>query len=351
MKLKTAILCIFGLTFSQSIHANFSDDTWTFHLNSGDKSFARCGDDLGNPLVKVDDLIKAFNLQLSGKTDLILQNKSGKKVKFSIRHTQVLGDHWSTRLSVPASYVKKQLCVPIDFGDRVLRPLLGGANAPIWDAHLRYDRFATIIIDPGHGGNDWGATVKTSHGLIKEKDLTLSVALALAAALKAKGLATMLTRNQDVYVSLRERYDLANLIHPKIFISLHFNAQSVDRGFEIYTLSTFRRDRQTMLKVGQQIDNSLGRAVLEFKSAAKQELSIDWADLFRQSLFKFLPPVKVGMRRLPLFLLYAVQSPAVLLELGSVDQKLDLDFWLKPNTEIEVSRTLAEVIGAKLRKE
>lgn len=84
-------------------------------------------------------------------------------------------------------------------------------------------RFPTIVIDPGHGGNDEGAK---SRGVL-EKALTLELALRLRQTLHDRGYPTVMTREEDQYVSLPERVSVANEREgPEIFISLHFNQGS-----------------------------------------------------------------------------------------------------------------------------
>src|SRR4051794_35553745 len=59
----------------------------------------------------------------------------------------------------------------------------------------------TVVIDPGHGGRDDGAK---AHGL-REKEVTLDVALRLEQVLQGFGFRTVMTRHDDVYVGLEER--------------------------------------------------------------------------------------------------------------------------------------------------
>lgn len=94
----------------------------------------------------------------------------------------------------------------------------------------------TVVIDPGHGGIDEG----TKYYGLAEKDVTLDVAERLERVLKDIGVNTVLTRRDDVYVSLPERVEIANTLADKnsqiIFVSIHFNqspVESVD-GIEIY---------------------------------------------------------------------------------------------------------------------
>jgi N-acetylmuramoyl-L-alanine amidase len=87
-----------------------------------------------------------------------------------------------------------------------------------------------IFIDPGHGGNDPGAT---ANGLF-EKDLTLSIALKLKAELlKYENVQVKLSRENDTYLTLSERAKMANDWGADIFISIHINAGG-GVGFESY---------------------------------------------------------------------------------------------------------------------
>jgi N-acetylmuramoyl-L-alanine amidase len=96
-----------------------------------------------------------------------------------------------------------------------------------------------ILLDPGHGGRDPGAigvelSIPTySRGSkngavirerIKEKDITLAVAQRAAGKLRALGYTVLLTRDEDVAVSLHERTDMALAEHVDAFISIHANA-------------------------------------------------------------------------------------------------------------------------------
>jgi N-acetylmuramoyl-L-alanine amidase len=93
-----------------------------------------------------------------------------------------------------------------------------------------------VVIDPGHGGIDDG----TKYYGLAEKDVTLDVAQRLERVLKGLRVETVLTRRDDVYVSLPERAEIANRLEEEnsniIFVSIHFNqaaAENVD-GIETY---------------------------------------------------------------------------------------------------------------------
>jgi N-acetylmuramoyl-L-alanine amidase len=91
-----------------------------------------------------------------------------------------------------------------------------------------------VVIDPGHGGSDNGATSRLGN----EKTYTLDTAYRLAAILNDAGLKTVLTRRTDVFVDLYERAHIASLYPDYCFVSIHYNsAMEEARGLETYCLS------------------------------------------------------------------------------------------------------------------
>jgi len=356
MRLKTAIFSISVLTFSLSpaLFANFSEKGWIYHGPSGDDFFERCGGQLGSPLVSLDEIQKKYALKRSGKKDFVLETtreKNKSEIRFSIRHAKILGKDWESELSQAPVFIKKKLCVPLDFGDRALGPLLTGQKPSKWNEHLAYVSYAQVVIDPGHGGNDWGTLGVFKGEVLKEKDLALEYAKELEAALKEKNIDVALTRRQDVFVALSERAALVNKLSPKLFISLHLNSNGVSPGFEIFTLSMFKRDRKALMEISKRQSNEKenGGGILTFKSAAKQELSIAWAADFKKVLSAYLKPVNAGLRREPFYLLYAVESPGVLVELGYMDRAEDLNFLLNKSLRKTMWSQFSEAIDARLK--
>jgi N-acetylmuramoyl-L-alanine amidase len=94
-----------------------------------------------------------------------------------------------------------------------------------------------VVIDAGHGGKDPGAGTDA----LKEKALTLSLALALRdELLKQGGVRVALTRSDDTYLFLTERPDIAHRLGADLFISIHADSTASDTGASgatIYTLS------------------------------------------------------------------------------------------------------------------
>jgi N-acetylmuramoyl-L-alanine amidase len=96
----------------------------------------------------------------------------------------------------------------------------------------------TIVIDPGHGGDDGGAT---GAGGTREKQITLDVARRVKGLIEARlGIRVVLTRDDDRRVSLDERAALANNSKAGLLISLHANAAFAPAmsGAEVFYEST-----------------------------------------------------------------------------------------------------------------
>lgn len=91
-----------------------------------------------------------------------------------------------------------------------------------------------VLIDPGHGGKDSGATSIFKGQRIYEKDLALELSILVKQLLEKEKINVSLTRLEDKDLSLQQRLDLANSIKPDFFLSIHFNsASTVGKGFEV----------------------------------------------------------------------------------------------------------------------
>lgn len=151
---------------------------------------------------------------------------------------------------------------------------------------------ATIMLDPGHGGEDSGATNATSTAY--EKTATFDTAMALKAQLEAEGATVMLTRPNDVFVDLEDRTEISNLNQVDVFISLHYD------GSEDPTWSG------TTTYYYHEADNVLAQAV-------------------NQSLAP-LPLENVGVMFGNYHVLRENTRPSILLELGYMSNQNDLQY-------------------------
>ena len=83
-----------------------------------------------------------------------------------------------------------------------------------------------IILDPGHGGADPGATypVGVQNPTVKEKDITLAISLKIKENLENEGIKVLMTRDGDTYPTLKERVEFANSSEADLYVSVHINA-------------------------------------------------------------------------------------------------------------------------------
>jgi N-acetylmuramoyl-L-alanine amidase len=114
-------------------------------------------------------------------------------------------------------------------------PVVAASAPPMTQS--RIDRLIIVAIDPGHGGEDPGASGPTG---LREKDVVLAVALKLRDSLNAvPGMRAMLTRDADFFVPLQERVRKARRVQADLFVSIHADAffKPLARGASVFALS------------------------------------------------------------------------------------------------------------------
>ena len=197
------------------------------------------------------------------------------------------------------------------------------------------DRFDTVVIDAGHGGEDTGAR---GPGGYLEKNLVLDLARMLSNRLQAAGLRVVMTRRSDIFVPLETRTAIANDARGDLFLSIHANAarDTEVRGTETFFLSLDASDeyaRQVAMRenaafqgasrpaapvndplvaiLGDMIANEHSRESNEFARMAQAELGgID-------------PSGSRGVKQAPFVVLMGVQMPASLVEIGFITNQGD----------------------------
>jgi N-acetylmuramoyl-L-alanine amidase len=217
------------------------------------------------------------------------------------------------------------------------------ATPPVPDLPLRPSVPATpgsrplIVIDPGHGGIDNGASAPSG---IHEKDITLAFALQLRDLLVSTGLFDVaMTRDDDTYLTLNERVDLARQNRADLFISLHADTfQEADiRGASIYTRDEKATDiLDKVLADGENRTDIVAGYVQPDTKPAAVSFLIDLmrrqarqqAYLAAQDIVNAMQP-SVALRRFPLrqadfFVLQAPDVPSMLIELGFMSNNADI---------------------------
>jgi N-acetylmuramoyl-L-alanine amidase len=185
----------------------------------------------------------------------------------------------------------------------------------------------TIVLDPGHGGTDPGAI---GIGGLREKDVTLRLALALKPKLEARGFQVVMTRNSDRTLSLEERTAIAEGSRGDVFVSLHANAapRRALHGIETYYPDeNHERHCENVAArengIARSQLNALQRTLAKLRVGEVSPQSRRLAEHLQQELVTGLPseyrPVTdLGVKKGPFYVLFLSSMPSVLVESGFV---------------------------------
>jgi N-acetylmuramoyl-L-alanine amidase len=185
----------------------------------------------------------------------------------------------------------------------------------------------TVVIDPGHGGDETGA--RGPQGLT-EKDVTLAVGRRLKAALEARlGVRVLLTRDTDRTMSLDERASLANNNKADLFISLHANAsmRASTSGAEVFYLSLDEYGAEAarashpeseLLPVFGGGSRDIQLILWEMAQARYIDQSAALARIVEAELRPRVPMSGRAIQQAPFRVLVGANMPAVLVELGFI---------------------------------
>jgi len=193
----------------------------------------------------------------------------------------------------------------------------------------------TIVIDPGHGGKDPGAS---AFGL-KEKDIVLKIAKKLAPILEEQtGAEVILTRESDIFIPLEERTAIANANEADLFISIHINAHPSPKvhGLETYYLN-LSTDAEAMRVAAFENATSthqmsdLQDILSDIMKNSKINESSRLAGFVHNSLCKGIEGIQtnnfknLGVKQAPFYVLIGAEMPAILLELAFITNPKDSD--------------------------
>lgn len=193
-------------------------------------------------------------------------------------------------------------------------------------------RKLVIAIDAGHGGKDPGALGPKGG---REKDITLRVAKELAAAINADpGMKAVLTRDDDTFVPLQERYMKARRAQADLFVSIHADAALNDaaNGSSVFVLSTKGASSQAArwladkenaadLVGGVRLDDkdrNLSAVLLDLSQSATMRMSEDAADNVLKSLKDLGKTHKHSVEHANFVVLRSPDVPSMLIETGFI---------------------------------
>jgi N-acetylmuramoyl-L-alanine amidase len=226
-----------------------------------------------------------------------------------------------------------------------------------------------IVLDPGHGGVDPGAIGVTG---AYEKKITMAIAREAKRIFEVTGrYRVVLTRGRDVYIRLRDRFEIAHRNKAELFISLH--ADSIRnrkiQGGSVYTLSNRASDKEAAsLATRENKSDIIAGADLSGYAPEVSEILIDLAQgaTNKESWFLAEMLVKELGRRTKLLrnshrfagfaVLKSPNVPSVLLELGYLSNRTDEKKLSNPAYRTRIARALLQAVDkyferkTKLRK-
>ena len=215
-----------------------------------------------------------------------------------------------------------------------------------------------VVLDPGHGGRDPGATSPFAGR--REKDVTLAIAQAIRDELVRSGrVRVALTREDDRYLVLQDRYGIARRLGADLFVSVHADAAPNNdgaRGATIYTLSEVASDREAaLLAERENASDSLGGAVLsddagvnriliDLAQRESMNVSADFAALLQREGSAYFPFRPDYHRFASLVVLKAPDVPSILFETGYLTNPIDAAYIDSPEGQRQIALGMTSAI-------
>lgn len=189
----------------------------------------------------------------------------------------------------------------------------------------------TIVIDAGHGGRDPGAIGPFG---LQEKDVTLDIAVRLRDRLtRREGYRILMTRDDDTFLSLKERVEFSNEQHADLFLSIHINSLPVERVTMVETYYFGPHADSESLRLAERENRGSGYNLSDFDdviaritNTVKQQQSRQVASSIQRSLFSNMrvrnKTIKNwGIKTAPFVVLLGVEAPSVLAEISAISNK------------------------------
>ena len=218
----------------------------------------------------------------------------------------------------------------------------------------------TIVIDPGHGGKDPG---RANDSGVEEKDIVLNISIMLAEMLKNDGNEVILTRDKDIFLSLRNRASIANEADADLFISIHCNAWHKESvyGSEtfIYGLHVNDANFQVALKENEVIflEENYEENYKGFNPNSPESLigltlmqeeyldqSILLASYIQDNFTNVLKRKNRGVKQAGFWVLHNTYMPSVLIEAGFITNKKEEKYLTSKKGQKEIAKNIFSAI-------
>ena len=226
----------------------------------------------------------------------------------------------------------------------------------------------TIVIDAGHGGKDVGAV----DNQVKEKDINLAVALELGKLIdkKLKDATVVYTRDNDTYLTLQQRAEIANKAKGDLFISIHTNSVAMSNknrrticGASTYTLGlhkdednmevarrenavmTLEKDFQTTYQ-GFNPNSDESYIIFELSQKTNMSQSIKLANGIQTQLAKVAKRQNRGVHQAGFWVLWATSMPAVLVELDFICNPVSAKYLASEDGQKQLAKGIFNAVEA-----
>ncbi len=243
-------------------------------------------------------------------------------------------------------------------------PLDPAASAVTAPPQLKADERPTIVIDPGHGGVDPGSRSLTG---VDEKKISLAYARALKRQLEAGGrFRVILTRDKDIFLRLRDRFELAERMAGDLFVSLHANNNKSARvrGASVYTLSEKASDAEAEalaakenkadiiagINLGDQTE-VVSKILIDLAQRETMNLSKQFANGLVGELGKVTKLLGNTHRSAGFAVLKSATIPSILIEIGYLSNQAEERLLRSKKHRISVSRAIGAAIEAYFERQ
>lgn len=222
------------------------------------------------------------------------------------------------------------------------------------------ERLPLVVLDAGHGGHDPGAI--SPHGGHREKDVTLAIAQKIRADLLKTGrVRVAMTRENDSFVVLQDRFLIARKLDADLFISLHADAaaHAEASGATVYTLSEVASDREAQrlavrenkVNIINGIDlggtsNDVSSILIDLTQRETMNISAGFAKLLLREAGANMALRSTSHRFASFVVLKAADTPSVLFETGYLTNEKDMAFLASSAGQNNVAKSVSAAVQA-----
>lgn len=221
----------------------------------------------------------------------------------------------------------------------------------------RTDGRRVVVVDPGHGGVDPGAI---GAGGTYEKEVVLGASKVLRRALEATGrYRVVLTRDRDVYLPLRDRYQVAHEAGADLFLSIHADSirSGKVRGLSVYTLSNTASDAEAAALAASEnksdvlagydltgYEDVVSSILIDLAATATVNNSRALADMMVGTLNSRVRLLTRPHRQAGFAVLKSPTVPSVLVEMGFLSNRQDETMLLSDDYRRAVAQGIVEAV-------